>query len=105
MSRLIDADKLRSDIIEKMSFLKSAEENLEIMGGCIDDATTVDAEPIRHGHWIYTDYCVWVCSECRENPTRGLGFVQAEEHLYEYCPRCGAKMDGGGMSGNEQRNS
>ena len=59
----------------------------------ITEAHTVDIEPIRHGHWIYTDYCVWVCSECRENPTRGLGFVQAEEHLYEYCPRCGAKMD------------
>lgn len=55
--RLIDADKLRSDIIEKMSFLKSAEENLEIMGGCIDDATTVDAvEVVRCEdcrYWVY----------------------------------------------------
>lgn len=112
--RLIDADMLRdamfhyygcvNDGTDKSNYKGETLMNYEVadlIEDCISTAPTVDAEQIRHGHWIYKDYCVWICSRCRENPTRGLGFVQAEEHLYEYCPHCGAKMDGGGMSGNE----
>lgn len=100
--RLIDADaleirKAKREIFSNPSFADGWNSVIDI----IQCAPTVNAEPIRQGHWIYKDYCVWICSECRENPTRGLGFVQAEEHLYEYCPHCGAKMDGGGMSGND----
>ena len=51
----------------------------------IDDAPTVDAEPVRHGHWINTGFLTAKCSEC-----------DAEVHELEYgnyCPNCGAKMD------------
>lgn len=47
-------------------------------------ASDVDAEPIRHGHWIYQDtWGNFVCSTC------GGGAVRK----YPYCMWCGAKMD------------
>lgn len=54
-----------------------------------------DVAPVRHGRWQYnTDFYVWCCSECGENPTKGTGVVTTEEKLPSYCPNCGAKMDG-----------
>ena len=54
--------------------------NLEMM-------PTVEAEPVRHGHWTDNDIDpeAWnFCSVCGE---------QAIDN-YDYCPNCGAKMDG-----------
>lgn len=53
------------------------------------------APPVRRGRWQYnTDFYVWRCSECGENPHKGTGVVVAEENLPAYCPHCGAIMDG-----------
>lgn len=58
---------------------------------CIDavfDQPVVDAEPVRHGHWELID---------REEPRR-YGCSQCKRmvwHEENYCPNCGAKMDGG----------
>lgn len=51
-------------------------------------------EPVRHGRWLYNSYPTvwyghgeppeWVCSECEERAY----------NTYDYCPNCGAKMDG-----------
>ena len=54
------------------------------------DAPTVDAEPVRHARWYAPasyDPCDW-CSNCHE---RTRWFIDEG-----YCPKCGAKMDGGG---------
>ena len=59
---------------------------------------TVDAEPIRHGHWradetVYTTGEVW-CSVCRTLYYIGdLYDVGGGNNLPNYCPNCGAKMD------------
>lgn len=58
---------------------------------------TAEAEPVVHGEWeILTDEydCEYMrCSACNEE------FYPADEDtvdkLYNYCPNCGAKMDGG----------
>ena len=52
-------------------------------------------EPVRNGQWLYNYYPTvwyghgeppeWVCSECEERAY----------NTYDYCPNCGAKMDGG----------
>ena len=58
----------------------------------------LDAEPVRHGHWIKQEYedtdsliiDGWECSVC------GEGVVwQSEDDikLEKYCYNCGAKMD------------
>lgn len=60
----------------------------------ISNFPAADVATVRHGRWKYnTDFYVWVCSECGQNPTKGMGFVQADENLFAYCPHCGARMD------------
>jgi hypothetical protein len=62
--------------------------------GCISDAPTVDAKPVVHGEWInaYPEiepnpmFMYGICSEC--------GFEQSISDKLNYCPNCGAKMDG-----------
>lgn len=54
---------------------------------CINEAPAVDAEPVRHGKWLYVGYGkpdAWDCSEC--------SVMVAKQHFY--CPRCGAKIEG-----------
>ena len=57
------------------------------------NANAVDAEPVRHGKWIYTRHYTWECSECKKNPTSGMGYVQRKDGLFGFCPNCGARMD------------
>lgn len=47
----------------------------------------IEAEPVRHGHWVETKYPLFTCSECG-------AIYQDTEYGYNYCPNCGAKMDG-----------
>lgn len=92
MSRLIDADAL----IEKAYWHGEhptvdhlfAEGVDAVDVSDIDNAPTIEAEPVRHGYWMCGDYYDIgdVCSECdwdsgMVNPT------------LRYCPNCGAKMD------------
>ena len=52
----------------------------------IDNFPTADVAPVKHGHWIECNYgLTFECSECKY-PT--------EYNLTDYCPKCGAKMDG-----------
>ena len=63
----------------------------------IEEAPTVDAVEVVHGEWeiIEDDYLmdtIYKCSVCKEE------FVTIDgtpaENLWNYCPCCGAKMDG-----------
>lgn len=48
------------------------------------------------GHWVWQERgYFWTCSECGQNPTRGMGYVQSRTELFGYCPDCGAYMRGG----------
>lgn len=63
---------------------------------------TIEAEPVKHGRWIPTEYDnyadgapvwdKWECSEC------GHEHNGEEDTLTEFCPDCGARMDGGAGS-------
>jgi len=63
-------------------------------------APTLDAEPVRHGRWIPTEYDSyadgapvwdkWECSEC------GHEHNGEEDTLTAFCPDCGADMREGG---------
>lgn len=56
-----------------------------------------DAQTVRHGRWIAEDEdyedSIYICSAC------GYEFIitdgDLESNELNYCPRCGAKMDGG----------
>ena len=72
---------------------------------CINEAPAVDAEPVQHGEWIlnpcnlYND-ATWVCSEC------GNEWVLIDgtplDNQMNYCPKCGARMDGGTDGDNKR---
>lgn len=58
----------------------------------VECAPTIDAVPVKHGHWIAKNYA-WHCSECGMNPTVGMGYIQRHDELFAYCPNCGSKMN------------
>ena len=52
----------------------------------------VDVAPVRHGRWIDGDQ---YCPICRKDKFRGLDADVWSDWKPDYCPNCGAKMDGG----------
>ena len=57
----------------------------------IDAAPTADVVPVVHGWWNATE----TCSLCGEKSTEGLDATTWNYWLPNYCPHCGARMDGG----------
>ena len=86
MSRYIDADKLAREFERHPDRWYFGRDVLREIG----DAETVDAEPVRHGRWLRLNEAPeWDqrrCSECGD-----ISCCQRN-----YCPNCGAKMDGDG---------
>lgn len=59
----------------------------------IDNAPTIEAEPVRHGQWIIEmDDMGWLKYTCPN-----CGYVKRTDiHVslgWNYCPNCGTKMD------------
>lgn len=90
MSRYIDVDRLIGE-------LKSLpeQERIEYMGiyDCIKSVPTADdVRKVEHGHWhLIVGHSIWnrfVCSVCKNEVVLEGGID------YDYCPNCGAKMDG-----------
>ena len=62
----------------------------------INEQPAADVEPVRHGCWVKekSDVLIhWHCSVCEK-----CYFL--EEPNADYCPHCGAKMDGGDLNGS-----
>lgn len=111
MARLIDADALCDDVMKR--YCKDCEKRKGMKRGkwrviyeigeapcraCdvddlkmeLDEAPTIDAEPIRHGKWIveaedWRHQIEWFKCSCCGFPT---------STAYKYCPNCGAYMKG-----------
>lgn len=93
--RLIDGDALESKICwacsEEFSESPCEPNDCRILE-IIRNAPAIEAEPVRHGEWeivdatSYDDICT--CSECG-------GFAPSGYIKSNYCPKCGAKMNGG----------
>lgn len=64
----------------------------------VEAMQSADVEPVRHGHWQITDaypHNVY-CSECHKRYAQTHWAVWEDGSLpREYCPNCGARMDGG----------
>ena len=104
--RLIDADELRRkmyykciDTDEEMKKGRAKwDSGLWIRYKVFEDTLiltpTVDAEPVKHGHWEWNDYGGfgnYHCTICKYIPYGK--FSRKFSPDYMYCPRCGAKMD------------
>ena len=102
MPRYIDADKAIEVIVNTPSMVGSkydfdhnvltalVDREHEITDLINNNVPTSDVAPVIHGHWIYQGLsrpynCFSRCSCC--------GVVFDGYETFEYCPKCGAKMD------------
>lgn len=110
--RLIDADVIAKQLgITNMDYFICACKNHDFCGrdadfenSCvaIKDTPTIDAIPVKYGKWnpgkeisrtmlgdetLAIEYDAFYCSACGR---RYKEYVL----IYNYCPNCGAKMDG-----------
>ena len=67
-------------------------ENPEICTQEINGIPSADVAPVRHGHWEPGNP---ICSVCGENKFKDLDADIWCDWLPDFCPNCGAKMDGG----------
>ena len=110
--RLIDADALLLVIEEELAHESpffTTEQNemidcgLRIAANDVRHQPTVDAVEVVHGHWTEKIICGGFAEEwgykcsicgCTVSERSGLGVYQDRNQQLNYCPNCGAKMDG-----------
>ena len=85
--RLIDANSLMKEACAEGAY------------GYVDakqiaDAPTVDAVEVVHGRWIDKGGYA-VCTECGGRSGTQYDGVEPIPLMTQFCPNCGAKMDGG----------
>lgn len=106
MAEYIERESMLSNIKESVVFsFRTFEKSSEIRGAnkiidCIKNAPTADVEIVKHGKWdnipntymsiaskdvAYSGNAI-TCSVCHE--------VNPNAYKTNYCPNCGAKMDG-----------
>ena len=65
-----------------------------IMTAPLVSVPTAEAEPVKHGRWkkvVHSNNNIThYCSECKSVFYKGC----ADQGEYNYCPNCGARMDG-----------
>lgn len=93
MAKYIDADKLWNRLI-------SVSENDWVSFDTIDEVLSgmpaADVVEVRHGRWLMTDaypHRVY-CSECYATLIPNVEWFKTYNIASNYCPNCGAKMDG-----------
>lgn len=102
--RLIDADALQKTLFNDRRVTLFDGTRLgtnaflikhETVYNLIEEAPTIDAEPVRHGEWEnYPSHVYRRCSLCKVEWEKPRFNVRVN-----YCPHCGAKMDGGKQDG------
>ena len=82
-----------SDLISREALMEFAKNHVGRTIDCNDIArfTAVDAEPVRHGKWVYGDDVDIQCSECGKDAMSD--WMKYTQVYSPYCPWCGAKMD------------
>lgn len=78
--RLVDADMV-------IKTIPTEEINARM---AIATAPTIEAEPIKHGQWVFTPTTGrYRCSACEKEDK----IIPWGRPPFDYCPHCGAKMD------------
>ena len=105
--RLIDANALQRKLVElgaEPDYQHSGEDwgvGVCMAEGIVDEMPTVDAVEVVHGHWVSLTDCANAgvyCSVCNKKVYKeDYAWCNRKNKLRSnYCPNCGAKMDGDG---------
>ena len=96
---------MNNDLISRKALLERIEKDAPwwwqnfhsfLMVDMIQDTPSVDVEPVQHGHWDDSfDGITPYCSVC------GMSH-NCINRTPDYCPHCGAKMEGGTDGDNKQ---
>ena len=79
-----------SEDLQEIPYLQAAKVLREV-----SDAPGPDVAEVVHGRWIPTEYPFMnECEDCSN-----CGYRTVWNSGYDYCPNCGAKMDGGESNG------
>lgn len=97
--RLIDADALKERLFGYYECVNPntaketyrgetlmAYEVADMIDDCVDDAPTIEAEPVKHGRWKRTSDGAAFCTACKRK-------MNPSQYGYGYCGLCGARMD------------
>ena len=92
-----------AEYIERKAILREIERREALMVGdklvsvnamksFIKNRPAADVAPVRHGRWEWDTEDIYRCSNCAEKSHVKEVMGHPE---WDYCPNCGAKMDGG----------
>ena len=92
--RLIDAKHLSERIRKKDGIVAMTQRAGKIYDSCytilmhfLEEEPTVYAVEVVHGLWVTDEKGVTYCGRCK--------VIDDFASVHNYCPNCGAKMDGG----------
>ena len=89
---------MNNDLISRKALLERIEKDAPwwwqnfhsyLIVDMLKEAPVIDAEPVRHGKWEDNAY-IWKCGSCHK-----WLLVEDGDADMNYCPNCGARMDGG----------
>ena len=98
MARYVD---IECDAVTE-ALLRCAFKTRQDVQDFLDNIPTADVTPVVHGHWIWHEeefeYECSVC-HCRFDYNHTFEIFDHGFQYANYCPNCGAKMNGGKKDG------
>lgn len=98
MAEYIEREALEVELNHRLNFLMGENGEYDHYTSGFDEAVTrvenlpaADVAPVVHGRWKQTG--APFMNECEDCSVCGYRTVWG--HRFNYCPNCGAKMDGG----------
>lgn len=96
MARYVD---IECDAV-KEALLRCAFKTRQDIQDFLDDIPAADVVPVVHGRWTTKHYIDGIFEGTNFDECSACGYQRvfddpALKTRYDYCPRCGAKMDGG----------
>lgn len=97
MTRYIDADALLKELKKSCEYHAENSRELSLLQRdiiIVQEQPTVDAVPVRHGKWIYSNDFHWYTASCNKCGYQRRTDIKAEGwNQWKFCPNCGARMD------------
>lgn len=100
MAKYIERDAIIGKAIDEKCFVFSTQDVVRdefVVKTCYKNLAEVvysipiaDVAPVVHGHWV-EDPDEMGCSVCGER----WNYCDNDTYTFNFCPNCGAKMDGG----------